>query len=69
MRWPIEMKYNKYNKDVGNEGIPVEILKMLTPCGISRLKDLFNLCLLCGYVPTGCTNGKLIPIFKYAIEI
>ena len=28
----------KYKKDVGDEGIPVEILKMLPSNGISRLK-------------------------------
>ena len=58
----------KYKKDVGDEGIPVEILKMFPPCGISRLKDLFNLCLLCDYVPTEFTNVKLIPIVKDAKE-
>ena len=27
---------------MGNKGIPVDILKMLPPCVISILKDLFN---------------------------
>ena len=58
----------KYKKDVGVEGTPIEILRILSPCGISRLKD-FLICLLCSYVYTGFTNGKLIPIIKNAGDL
>ena len=39
---------------------------MLPPCDINRLKDLFNICLLCSYVTTGFTNRQLIIIVKDA---
>jgi hypothetical protein len=54
----------KCKKDAGEEGIPVELLRMLPPVGISRLKDLFNMCIMCGFVPEDLVSGTLIPIVK-----
>jgi hypothetical protein len=50
--------------DVGDEGIPVELLKMLPENCIKKLTDLLNLFIICGYVPDNLVKGTLVPIVK-----
>jgi hypothetical protein len=54
----------KCKRDVGEEGIPIELLRLLPPIGISRLRDLFNMFVIYGFVPADFVRGTLIPIVK-----
>lgn len=56
----------KCKQDVGDEGIAVEILKLLSQdhIAVNKLVELFNLFFMCGYVPADMVRGTLLPIVK-----
>lgn len=56
----------KCKQDVGEEGIPVELLKLLPfdHLGVRRISELFNLFIKFGYVPADMVKGTLLPIVK-----